>query len=113
MDNYTTQKKENGEVVFKGKKYALIQSAYVDNYGMDGGVRYYAHAIDKIGKKYKVAWDTTAEWNKHQGGHEEQDASGYKVIGPVAHPDKMTCGFCEDESNACDWDNPISVESVD
>jgi hypothetical protein len=95
-----TDKKINeqkyGTVEFGGRIYILTQQAYCDNYGTDGGVRYYAHAVaknDADTNKYKVVWATTDEWDNHQKNDE-------------------TCSFCEDESNACNWDNPIDVRIV-
>lgn len=89
--------KDYGTVTFNGKVFALTQDAYFDNYGTDGGVRYYASAVDTDGNKYLVAWGTTEKWNEAQ--------QEYKVTGEVN-------GCIEDESNACDWDNPVSVEEM-
>ena len=86
--------KNYGTVEFKGTIYALTQDAYCDNYGTDGAVRYYASAVDASGNKYLVAWETTQAWNEAQ--------ELYKQTNEVS-------GFIEDESNACDWDNPIEV----
>jgi len=103
-----------GTVVFGGKTYILTQQAYCDSYGTDGGVRYYAHAVatdDTDDNEYKVIWDTTEEWDNHQAGGDihpaEQDDKG-----DVIAPNEMTCSFCEDESNACDWDKPVEVIEV-
>lgn len=101
-----------GTVTFEGVTYTLTQQAYVDNYGTDGGVRYYARAIDEAGNGYKIAWDTTLAW----------DASSYiaqcDLRGIAVDPDTLA-GFgvdpdfvpysLEDESDACDWDSPVAV----
>lgn len=74
-----------GTVHFEGKELTITQAAYCDNYSTDGAVRYYATATDSAGNSYQVAWETTQEWNSG-----EVDT--------------------EDESNSCDWDNPIEVK---
>ena len=106
--------KKYGIVEFGGKTYILTQQAYCDSFGTDGDVRYYAHAVAKANKdnnEYKVIWDTTAEWDKHQRGGDkhpcETDDNGRDT-----YPNDETCSFCEDESNACDWDDPNDVVIV-
>ena len=74
-----------GTVAWNGNTLRLQQQAYCDNYGTDGAVRYYAHAIDENGNCYRVAWDTTAAWD----AREPEEAN--------------------DESDACDWDNPVEI----
>ncbi len=74
-----------GSVEFGGKTYRLTDDIYCSNYGTDGGVRYYAYAIDEAGNKYRVAWDTTAEWDA-------RDPEDYG-----------------DDSEACDWSAPVDV----
>ena len=64
MEMTMTQAADYGTVTFNGVLYTLTQDAYCDNYGTDGGVRYYAHATDAAGNKYRVAWDTTIEWDE-------------------------------------------------
>lgn len=83
-----------GSVEFEGKTYKLTENAYSDNYGTDGGIRYYASATDGKGNEYKVAWDTTAEW--------DQANEQYKQTGEYSP-------LLDDESNACDWDTPAEV----
>ena len=107
--------KEYGVVEFGGNTYILTQQAYCDNYGTDGGVRYYAHAVsadDADMGKYKVVWATTPEWDNHQKGGsthpKETDNEGHDI-----YPNDETCDFCEDESNACDWDSPVDVVVID
>lgn len=83
-----------GTVEFEGKTYTLTQDAYANNYGTDGAVRYYAAAVGADGNRYMVEWETSEEWDAAQ--------DDYKATGEVS-------GYIEDEQNACDWDNPISV----
>jgi hypothetical protein len=87
----------NATVNFKGKVFTLTQDAYADNYGTDGEVRYYASAVDSDGNVYRAIWETTEEWNEAE--------AAYKATGEVN-------GYIEDESNACDWENPIDVMEI-
>ena len=73
-----------GTITFNGQVFTLTQEAYADNFGTDGGVRYYAGAVDTDGNEHQVTWGLKIS------------IEDYKNL--------------EDESNACDWDNPISVE---
>lgn len=65
-----------------GKTITLIQDAYADG-GIDH-TYYTAAAEDADGNQYQVNWTIT-------------------------HPDFESL---EDESEACDWDNPSSIELI-
>lgn len=94
--------KENGTVEYQGKTIYLTQQAHADNTyrdGRNGDLVYRAHGIDTNGNEYRVEWETTAEWDDHQSRDEYHDHNGAD-----------TCGWCEDESNACDWDSPSRVD---
>jgi hypothetical protein len=86
-----------GDVTFDGKIIHLAEQAYPNNYGTDGGVRYYAKGVDDAGSEYLVAWDTTAEWDA------EQDA--YR-----ADPDNFQASLQEED--ACDWSSPVDIREV-
>lgn len=77
-----------------GTTLALTQQAYADNHGTDGGVRYYAGAIDEDGNAYRVSWDTTAAWDARE--------AAYRADPENAAP-------AEDESDACDWSAPAEI----
>jgi hypothetical protein len=62
-------------------------------------VRYYAPAIGDDGRMYLITWQTVAGWKDHISG-----SDGQCVV------DGCGGDWCADESNACDWDNPIAVE---
>ena len=81
--------RDYGSVKHNGMTLALTQDAYCENYGTDGSVRYYAQAKDATGNLYRVAWDTTAEWDER----EPEDRS--------------------DESEACDWSNPSVIQQIE
>lgn len=85
-----------GAVEHNGLTLALTQQAYVSNYGTDGGVRYYAAAVDAEGNEYRVEWDTTPAWDEADEAAQNGDDNGY----------------CDDESNACDWDTPAKVTAL-
>lgn len=88
--------KQFGTVEHGNKTLALTQQAYVNNHGTDGGVRYFAAAVDAEGNEYQVEWDTTAAWDEAYKAARNGDDSGY----------------CDDESNACDWDTPAKVTAL-
>lgn len=108
-------------VKFEGKTFFLEQQAYPDNYGTDGGVRYYAAAIDENGERYKVVWDTLEQWDngnevaqleaqledpRHFTDEEIQKTKDrLEEIGDNYIPN-------DDESGACDWDSPVNVYKV-
>ena len=83
-----------GTVDHNGATLAITQVAYMDNYGTDGGVRYYAKAIDAEGDAYLVAWDTTVAWDERCATAAE------------------TGDALDDESDACDWGAPASIKAV-
>lgn len=103
--------KDYGTVDYNGKTYTLTQEAYVDNYGTKGAVRYYAHAIDEAGNEYIIAWDTTEAWDlateraklDAESYLDEADAERLAELLDLVLPD------VSDESNACDWGNPVRV----
>jgi hypothetical protein len=107
--------KQFGTVIFNRRKYWLSYQAICDNYGTDGAVRYYAPAFDRHGNEYRIAWDTTPEWdaacriamleaNSCNTEDEEMELDELRKKYPVL-PD------CGDESNACDWDHPVAVDA--
>ena len=83
-----------GTVDHSGVELALTQDAYVENHGTDGGVRYYAKAVDAAGNEYLVAWDTTALWDERCANAEE------------------TGDHLDDESAACDWAAPAEIKAL-
>ena len=118
MSNY-------GTVDFKGETYTLLCDAWIDNYGSNGDYRYYAKA-ELNGKKYLVAWDTTKEWDdatKLYGLIEKRDncdKANYqneweRLTEEIIELEEKGVNplIAEDQSNACDWENPISVEEID
>jgi len=116
-----------GTVEHEGKTYHLAQVAYMDNVGTDGDVAYYAFAVDDEGNGYTVIWDTTDAWDKGSADYnlalaliedakhhplDDEETAEYKRLtdeGFIADGIPYCPGLIEDESNACDWDNPIAV----
>ena len=68
------------KVSFEGKEYTLTQQAYIDG-PADGTPVYKATAVDQEGNEYEVEWEVRENWEE-----------------------------IEDESDMCDWENPVSVE---
>lgn len=86
--------RDYGTVNYNGKTYTLEQDAYCS----DSGETYQASAThpDYPDATIYVIWD-----NLHAG--HICDGDGNCVIDGCN-------GECEDESNACDWDNPSAVK---
>lgn len=119
-----------GTVNFEGKELKITQEAYVDNYGTDGEVRYYANAVDTDGNEYQVTWETTKEFDQSEvlfhlieelevlKSHKSFDEGMINRIDELeAEIEKMEndgigSSYCEDGSNACNWDEPFSIERV-
>jgi len=99
-----------GKVVFKGAEYTLQQDAYVENYGTAGQVRYYATALDADGGEHMVAWETTEEWDSATALYQQALTDATDECGNIK--DMPDCGILDDESYACDWDNPVEVVAV-
>ena len=92
-DNY----KNLGTVNWQGKTLYLLRQAYADNQGTDGELVYKAPAVDVDETEYQIVWNTIEVWNDH-------------IIGDNGVCAVENCGgWCEDESNACDWDNPSKI----
>ena len=91
---YEDYKKENLEITFEGKKYVLIEDAEMYTYqkGFWDITEYSGQAIDKEGNLYSVTWEITEEFEKQL-----EEAGIMKYV---------------DEQDACDWENPITVERV-
>lgn len=101
-------KKNYGLVEFEGKTYELTQEAYADNYGTNGEICYKAFAKlqgDAEDNTYLVIWETTDTWNEYTELHNE-----YLKENDYTDNNSDWIAYLEDGSNACDWDNPISVE---
>lgn len=64
-----------------GANVTLTREAYADNY--KDTVRYYSVGVDPQGNEYDVVWEL------------EMSLEEYREL--------------EDESEACDWDNPIII----
>lgn len=99
----STEMKYKEAVKFNGIELALTQQALADNLG--SGVGYYAQAIDEKGTTYSVVWETTKAW---AGANDRY----YAALIAGADPDYIDEVFLNDESNACDWSNPLSVTLI-
>ena len=104
--NFQDAQKEFGSVTHNGVEIAMTQNAYVDNFGANGGVRYYSAGVDANGNTYEISWDTTQPWDD---ANDRINAAG--LAGE--EPDYIDIGMMQDESNACDWDSPASVVMTD
>ena len=95
MKTYEEYKKENIEITFEGEKYVLIEDAEMYSYWCNDWeiVEYTAQAIDKAGSLHSVTWEITDEFEK------ELEEAGFRET--------------VDEQDACDWENPITVEKIE
>ncbi len=119
---YEEYVKQYGEVEFKGKKYALTENAYCDNY--KDGIRYFARAIDKEGNEYEVHWETTYQWDlsneydklenmlKCEPDPDERERIKARLEEVEAEIEKIGRVCTTDESNACNWYKPVEVEQI-
>ncbi len=87
----------HGTVNYEGKELNLTEEAYATNYR--DYVRYEAHAADANGNTYLVQWDTTSEWD-----NDIEAAQADTSVFPVK---------LDDESNACDWANPVEITELE
>lgn len=78
---------EMEKVEFEGKTYTLTQEAYITESG--GVTCYEASGIDEDGNDVTVTWDIKDVWLDEDG---------------------QLNGLLEDGGEACDWNNPVSVE---
>ena len=114
--------KNYGKVNFKGVVYDLTCEAWISNKGTNGDVVYYAHA-ERDGKDYRIMWNTTLEFDLscEMLGLEERLNSRYtdesekqEIQERIEELKEKGIGsfYCEDGSNACDWDNADAVEEI-
>ena len=92
--------KNYGTVTYKGKEYMLTQQAYIT--GTNEEPYYLANAIDSEGNEYEVEWylnkDTKEAYDEIERQRELGEVPNYSLV--------------EDESNACDWDNPTEIRKI-
>ena len=116
---FETMSKKYSTVEFEGKTYALTQDAFVDNYGTNGDVCYRAMAIDEQGNKYNVIWYLDEAYEKNGKDYnryikltdlsehqplDDDEQSEFDTLIDDGQPSPN-----EDESNACDWDEPAHI----
>ncbi|MDW0113751.1 hypothetical protein QT711_11185 [Sporosarcina saromensis] len=77
------------KVTFEGIEYTLTQEAYLT--GTHESPYYEATGIEADGNEVTVTWKIKEHWLNDDG---------------------ELNGLLEDESEACDWDNPMSVERI-
>ncbi len=108
-----------GTVEFEGKKYVLDQDAYLSDTGV------YRAAATCDGRDYLVEWHTTEWWDKTEkcwaigeekqrlAEHDEELSSCQEEELAELIAEGYDPAYCpDDESDACDWDNPSRVIEV-
>ena len=103
MKNVTELK--NGFVIDRGVVVYLTQQAYYGHDNMQGGSlpAYFANGVDVDGNEYQVVWHLAADYDAAYDRVNEATLIGE----PPEHEDIT---FLEDETLACDWENPYRVE---
>lgn len=91
-------------IKYDGKQYTITQDAYID--GTNETILYRAHGVDADGNAVRVTWGVTEQWQTD----EDLLRDGNDDSGIVQDDHKDALARLNDESNACDWDNPIAVE---
>lgn len=111
--SYSDNIKAFGSVEFEFGVLALMGQAQVANSGTNGGVIYTAEAEDEAGNVYRVTWDTTEAWDEAQAAYnaELRDLSE-QFEGRIPSDQMPDVGMLDDESSACDWGNPASIELI-
>jgi len=100
MEYFNKCKKEFGSVTENGIEYAICDNAQVENFGTDGEVRYYATGISfEQLQKADNSQDVDFLFDPHV-------KIEWEIIPEYLNSDDT------DESNACDWGNPINIEIV-
>lgn len=91
-----------------GKRYYINGVAYADN-DQYGDIVYRANAytgeFDEL-QCYRITWELTEEYKEYSRLHEEY------VKENDGDTNSEWVGYIEDESNCCDWDNPICIEAI-
>ena len=82
-------KRENGHCEFNGEKFVLLDQAVAENYS--DGIAYTAKAVKE------------QDWGN-------DDAPEYRIWWDLK--DDFDYATDSDESNACDWSNPVQVDAV-
>lgn len=92
--------KNYGTITYKGKEYTLMQQPYIA--GINEEPYYLANAIDNKGNEYEVEWELN-EYTREMYDETERQ----RELGEIPN-----YSLVEDESNACDWDNPVCVTQI-
>ena len=106
---------EDDTIIFTGDCVA-------DNYGTDGGIRYQQDAIID-GQKGTVYWDTTQEYNDFTDAYNRKmrlvddqvhrDLTEEEEQFLADYDDTIEDMYLNDESNNCDWSNPVDFSERD
>jgi hypothetical protein len=129
MKTIEENEKKFGSVDFNGETYILSQYAHMDIYRDD--IRFYASGINpKTGDRVIIAWEISSEWDKLceicgryealtqaiKDSYYQNPEELAKLKAELAAIEADYDGIPEmpnDESAACDWDNPIDVAIID
>lgn len=97
----------SGSVIFEKEEYVLTKQANAENY--KNTVRYYANAI-KGDKTYTVAWELSDKYVENDEIYKKLKVKDWDDL-TQEQADNLSYleQYFGDETDACDWDNPIEV----
>lgn len=92
----------------------LDDQAYVDNFGTDGGVAWQQDGVDAAGNRYRVMWLPTAAWQIAERFAKAEIAGDEQLMAEIIEENGGDSFVdVQDQSNACDWDEPWSINLID
>lgn len=90
-----------GTVTYEGKEYSLKQQPFIAG-RVNADPYYLSSAIDSEGNEYAVVWELNEHTKEAYSEIEKQRELG----------ETPNYSLVEDESTACDWDNPIDIGRI-
>src|SRR3990172_4413487 len=120
MDKVTLEKIRK---MIEDDSIAWLDDATAENYGTDGAIRYQQTALID-GVHVIVFWDTTPEYDDFEQNFKrkinlEEELLRGEVLDEEDeeflknYDETLEAYYQNDESNNCDWDNPVAIEILD
>lgn len=113
--NLKNARKRYGSVTLNGLEITLLRDAYVS----DDGEYYLAEGtdgtVDEFGyyNLYRVAFETTPRWKEATARYDELFRKDQEILTDNEYNELSgLSSFLSDESNACDWDKPAEIVSI-
>lgn len=91
----------------------ITQDATVDNIGTSGAVAWTGFGVDKNGNEYEIVWLPTEAWVLAEKFAQAEIASNEELMAELIEENGGDVFIdVADQSNACDWDTPESIELI-